>query len=156
MTLRFRDKGTSSWREGLPLLRIQRDVYESPNMFAGRIFGLEPATTYECQFTMADPDGFIGVAEKSVVVTTRSVPKPSENGNVYHVYQLEQLDFRLRAGSAAVDAGCELPTLTDGFIGTAPDLTDAVKNISPNASGARPSTERDMVRMPLDLPCSIV
>ena len=36
--------------------------------------------------------------------------------------KLEELDFRLREGSAAVDAGCELPTLTDGFTGDAPDL----------------------------------
>ncbi len=97
VTVRFREQGASSWREGLPLLRIQREkiwgheqraVYETPNMFAGSIFGLEPATTYECQFTMADPDGLIGVAEKSVVVTTRPVPKPCENGSVYHVYPL--------------------------------------------------------------------
>jgi hypothetical protein len=95
VTVQFREEGTSSWREGLPLLRIQyekiwgheqRDVYVTPNMFAGSIFGLEPATTYECQFTMADPDGLIGVAETTVKVTTRSVPKPYEHGNVYHVY----------------------------------------------------------------------
>ena len=97
VTVQFREEGTYSWREGLPLLRIQRekiwgheqrDVYETPNMFAGSIFGLEPATTYECQFTMADPDGLIGVAETSVVVTTRPVPKPCENGSVYHVYPI--------------------------------------------------------------------
>ncbi|MBT5815251.1 MAG: hypothetical protein HOI15_13030 [Opitutales bacterium] len=97
VTVRFREVGTSSWREGLPLLRIQRekiwgheqrDVYETPNMFAGSIFGLEPATTYECEFTMADPDGHIGEVEKSETVTTRSVPKPYEHGNVYHVYPL--------------------------------------------------------------------
>jgi hypothetical protein len=73
VTVQFREVGTASWREGLPLLRIQRekiwgheqrDVYETPNMFAGSIFGMEPATTYECQFTMADPDGLLGEAEK--------------------------------------------------------------------------------------------
>jgi hypothetical protein len=97
VTVRFREEGTSSWREGLPLLRIQRekiwgheqrDVFETPNMFAGSIFGLEPATTYECQFTMADPDGLIGVAENTVMVTTRSIPKPYEHGSVYHVYPI--------------------------------------------------------------------
>ena len=54
VTVRFREVGESEWREGLPLLRIQRekiwgheqrDVYETPNMFAGSIFGLKPATT---------------------------------------------------------------------------------------------------------------
>jgi len=96
--VRFREKGAASWREGQPLLRIQdekiwghaqRWVYETPNMFAGSIFGLEPGTTYECRFTMSDPDGVINAAEKTVLVTTRSVPKPSEDGNVYHVYPLE-------------------------------------------------------------------
>jgi hypothetical protein len=38
------------------------------------------------------------------------------------LYRPEDLDFRLRAGSPAVDAGVELPTITDGFTGRAPDL----------------------------------
>jgi len=97
VTLRFREVGNSEWREGLPLLRIQRekiwgheqrDVYETPNMFAGSIFGLKPATTYECEFTMSDPDGLIGVAKNTERVTTRSVPKPYVHGKVYHVYPL--------------------------------------------------------------------
>ncbi len=97
VTVRFREVGTSEWREGLPLLRIQRekiwgheqrDVYETPNMFAGSIFGLKPATTYECEFTMSDPDGLIGVATNTEKITTRAVPKPYEHGKVYHVYPL--------------------------------------------------------------------
>ena len=97
VTVRFREVGTSEWREGLPLLRIQRekiwgheqrDVYETPNMFAGSLFGLEPATTYECEFTMTDPDGLIGVAKNTEKITTRAVPKPYEHGKVYHVYPL--------------------------------------------------------------------
>jgi hypothetical protein len=32
------------------------------------------------------------------------------------------LDFRLKAGSKAVDAGQVLPTINDGFTGRAPDL----------------------------------
>jgi hypothetical protein len=39
-----------------------------------------------------------------------------------HLYNPEDFDFRLRPGSAAVDAGVELPTITDGFTGRAPDL----------------------------------
>ena len=95
VTVRFREVETSDWREGLPLFRIQRekiwgheqrDVYETPNMFAGSIFGLDPATTYECEFTMSDPDGLLGVPLHRVFVTTRSVPEPYKYGNVYHVY----------------------------------------------------------------------
>lgn len=95
--VRFREVETNLWRDSIPLLRIQRekiwgheqrDVYETPNMFAGSIFGLEPGTTYECEFTMVDPDGLIGVAKRVEFVTTRSIPKPYKYGKVYHVYPL--------------------------------------------------------------------
>ncbi len=95
--VRFREVGADAWRDSIPLLRIQRekiwgheqrDVYETPNMFAGSIFGLEPGKTYECEFTMVDPDGLIGVAKRVEHVTTRSVPKPYEHGKIYHVYPL--------------------------------------------------------------------
>ena len=32
------------------------------------------------------------------------------------------LNFRLRQGGGAIDAGIVIPTITDGFIGKAPDL----------------------------------
>lgn len=48
--------------------------------------------------------------------------EPPDPEDPSRVFQLEELDFRLREGSAAVDAGCELPTVTDGFTGNAPDL----------------------------------
>ena len=38
------------------------------------------------------------------------------------LYNPEDLDFRLKPGSAAIDAGMELPSITDGFTGKAPDL----------------------------------
>ena len=38
------------------------------------------------------------------------------------LYNPEDYDFRLKPRSAAVDAGVELPTITDGFSGKAPDL----------------------------------
>ena len=38
------------------------------------------------------------------------------------VYDVSGFDFSLRRGSAAVDAGTELPNVTDGFAGRAPDL----------------------------------
>lgn len=38
------------------------------------------------------------------------------------LYNPEDFDFRLRPGSAAIDAGVELPTITDGFSGSGPDL----------------------------------
>jgi hypothetical protein len=90
--VRFRKAGDTAWRQGLPLLRLQREeIYNgaqlnviSPNMFAGSILDLEPDTAYECSFTLADPDG--GNAAKTVTVRTRPEPKPCEGGRVLHVY----------------------------------------------------------------------
>ena len=41
---------------------------------------------------------------------------------VQRLYKAEDLDFRLKPGSAAVDRGVALPNVTDGFTGQAPDL----------------------------------
>jgi hypothetical protein len=93
----YRKKGDHSWKEALPLLRIQNEEsickfynnsidYITPNMFAGSIFDLEPDTEYECKFLMIDPDGVEGDSQKIITVRTRPEPKPYEGGNVYHVY----------------------------------------------------------------------
>jgi len=47
------------------------------------------------------------------------MPDPSDP---QRVYKTEDVDLRLRPGSPAVDAGIELPSITDGFTGRAPDL----------------------------------
>src|SRR5690606_3735099 len=60
----YRKVGEQEWRPALPLLRIggeqvygheQRWNYTTPHKFAGSIFGLEPATHYECRFILTDP-----------------------------------------------------------------------------------------------------
>jgi len=51
----------------------------------------------------------------------RDVPPPDRT-DPQRVYHPEGFDFRLRPGSAAVDAGVVLPTITDSFTGRAPDL----------------------------------
>ncbi len=93
--VRFRKAGTTAWRPGLPLLRIggervfrDRELmnYIVPHGFAGSIFNLEPATSYECEFTLADPDGVTGQATQRVTVSTRSEPKSFPGGRTLHVY----------------------------------------------------------------------
>jgi hypothetical protein len=42
--------------------------------------------------------------------------------NVQKLYKAADFDFRIKPGSAAVDRGVALPTITDGFAGSAPDL----------------------------------
>ena len=39
-----------------------------------------------------------------------------------HLYSPKDFDFRLKPGSRAIDAGTQLPTITDNFTGRAPDL----------------------------------
>jgi hypothetical protein len=41
---------------------------------------------------------------------------------IQKIYRADEFDFRLKAGSAAVDRGVALPTVTEGFTGRSPDL----------------------------------
>lgn len=99
--VRYRVKGASVWREGLPLLRLNGEQvlggkpkhgdphfydYVAPNMFAGSLLNLEPDTDYEARFTLVDPDGVTGTAEQVVTLRTRPAPKAPAGGKTYHVY----------------------------------------------------------------------
>ena len=91
----FREKGTDAWRTALPLLRIGGERifraaayldYTVPDRFAGSILNLRPETEYECRFTLTDPDGVRGEANKIVSVRTRGEPRESPGGRVLHEY----------------------------------------------------------------------
>jgi hypothetical protein len=96
VTVSYRRQGDSEWLTGMPLLRLHHERVEQadafdlvlPNMFAGSILDLEPATAYEVRLEMSDPDGVEGFrsATRTVAVSTRPEPMPAEGGNVYHVY----------------------------------------------------------------------
>src|SRR5512138_16693 len=60
--------------------------YVVPEGFAGSILNLEPATSYECEFTLRDPDGVNGTAVQKVTVATRAEPKSYAGGRVLHAY----------------------------------------------------------------------
>ncbi len=91
----YRKRGNAgAWRDSLPLLRVQNErtfyvetlYYTAPNMFAGSVFELEEDTEYEVRFTLTDPDGVGGEAQRVVNVRTRAEPQASAGGNTYHVY----------------------------------------------------------------------
>jgi hypothetical protein len=65
------------------------------------------------------------------------VKKPDHN-NLIRIYRAEELDFRLRANSVAVDAGCILPNINDDFEGKAPDLGALEVGHPPPIYGPRP------------------
>ena len=53
------------------------------------------------------------------VFTSVRIP---DKADPQHLYKADDFDFRLRPGSAAIDAGIALPTINDDFTGRAPDL----------------------------------
>jgi hypothetical protein len=61
---------------------------------------------------------------------------------VQRLYDAREFDFRLRPGSAAVDRGTQLPTVTDGFTGRAPDLGALEVGGASAIYGPRPSLPR--------------
>ena len=58
--------------------------------------------------------------------------------SVQKLYKAEDFDFRLKAGSAAIDKGVMLPNITDGFTGSAPDLGALESGAPPPHYGPRP------------------
>ena len=77
--------------------------------------------------TLAEYSKATGQDRNSVLVDYDvfvKVPKldAQDAASVQKLYDARTLDFRLRPGSAAVDRGVTLPTITDGFSGRAPDL----------------------------------
>lgn len=77
--------------------------------------------------TLAEYAAATGQDRNSVVVDYDVFEKvhpldARDASSLQRLYRASDLDFRLRAGSAAVDRGMVLPTVTDGFTGRAPDL----------------------------------
>jgi hypothetical protein len=60
-----------------------------------------------------------------------------DKATVQKVYKREDLDFRLKPGSAAVDKGTPVPTITEGHTGSAPDLGALELNLPPPHYGPR-------------------
>jgi len=69
----------------------------------------QDATKQDQHSVLVDYDIFVNV-------------KMPDKSDPQHLYSPEDFDFRLKPGSAAVDAGILLPTINDDFTGKAPDL----------------------------------
>jgi hypothetical protein len=111
--VRFRKVGTEAWRPALPLLRIggervyrsrENMTYTVPEGFAGSILNLEPATPYECEFTLKDPDGVTGAAQQRATVSTRSESKSYGGGRILHVYPPDHEGPRLEPSFIGIKA----------------------------------------------------
>ena len=66
-------------------------------------------------------DAHSAIVDYDVFVNVRRLDA-QDSASVQKLYKASEFDFRLKAGSSAVDRGIALPTVTDGFAGRAPDL----------------------------------
>jgi hypothetical protein len=69
-----------------------------------------------------------------------NAPKP-DFSDPTHVGAVDSVDLRLKKGSAAIDAGIELPNITDGYRGRAPDLGAYEYGVPLPQYGPRPPAE---------------
>ena len=70
------------------------------------------ATGQDAHSVAVDYDVFVNVRKLDA----------QDTPNVQKLYKASDFDFRIKPGSAAVDRGLALPTVTGGFTGAAPDL----------------------------------
>ncbi len=74
-TVQYREKGSSAWKEGMPLFRVpagENVRFSWVNKHSGSLFNLKPDTEYEIRLSLKDPDG--GDAVKTITARTRPVP----------------------------------------------------------------------------------
>jgi hypothetical protein len=98
-----------SWKG--PRAGVLRD-YElgrAPFQSFGALAGLREATGQETHGVDVDYDIFENL-------------RPPDANQPQAVYRARDLDFRLKGGSKAVDAGVRLPNVNDDYTGKAPDL----------------------------------
>jgi hypothetical protein len=74
--------------------------------------------------TLAEYSQATGQDEHSILVDYDVFSKVSrvDSNDVTRIYKAEDLDFQLKPGTVAIDAGCILPNINDDFAGDAPDL----------------------------------
>lgn len=83
VTVRFREQGSSTWRQGMPLRRIPAGStagFSWANRHSGSLFGLQPGTSYQIELQLNDPDG--GSFSRQHTVSTRSPMQSFAGGTV--------------------------------------------------------------------------
>jgi hypothetical protein len=87
--VRYRRRGETAWRQGLPLFRTDPESVSEENqvaggwLFAGSIVDLVPDTEYEVALTLTDPDG--GGMQRTLTMRTRAEPREPAGMRVRHV-----------------------------------------------------------------------
>ena len=112
VTVRYRPTGTLTWRDGLPLFRVRPESVPDrfvPEQFAGSIFDLRPATSYDIELHATDADGSVDQT-LSLSATTRDLPHDPITPTVKAVSDTAGLIVAL----ATAQAG-DVITLADGL-----------------------------------------
>jgi hypothetical protein len=93
VAIRFREQYSGTWRTGLPLFRVRPETvtgYTVSPQFAGSIFDLKPATTYEIELWATDSDGPVDQII-NLTATTRAVPRDPANPRTVQVNDVNSL-----------------------------------------------------------------
>ncbi len=119
VTIKYREKGSSEWRTGMPLRRIpagENIGFHWDNKHSGSIFNLNPDTEYEISLYLLDPDG--GQAEATVFARTQPVPKIPERAKIIEIEPGEYGILNTESGTAEspVVYRCSKGTATFSFI----------------------------------------
>jgi hypothetical protein len=89
-TVQYRKQGDASWKDFIPLFRIDfrgwmgTDTADRRyNMLAGSVMFLDSATAYEVKLSLSDADG--GNKDTTLTIATRPVPALPTGGRTIHV-----------------------------------------------------------------------
>ena len=100
------------------------DAFEWNTPAAGVIADYKSAPVVHRYNTLKEYSEATGNDKHSLLVdydTFVNVAMP-DKADPQRLYKPDGLDFRLKTGSPAIDGGVDLPNITDGFTGKAPDI----------------------------------
>ena len=89
----YRVTGTTTWHDALPLARVHAEVVTGLTVgpgFAGSIFDLQPATSYDIELHATDADGSVDQT-LTLTGTTRAVPGDPATPHVVNVTTAAEL-----------------------------------------------------------------
>jgi len=101
----------------------QAFVWSSPELGVVRDYSVQPLVRTFASLA-AYQKGNGGQDRNSITIDASTFEKmiTPDVSDPQRVYKVDDIDFRLKARSRAIDAGVVLPNLTDGYTGRAPDL----------------------------------
>ena len=122
VTVRYRQSGSTDWRTGLPLHRVRPETVHRPSgsgpdpvpQFAGSVFDLAPATSYQLELHLTDP-GTGDDETRTVTGTTRAMPADPISPVVHHLTPSDNLQSYLNAAGPGTVLQLASGTYTGNF-----------------------------------------